>query len=127
MLQELWGELRRMWAETDPDLYVRESAGPTLCRLDDDRTEFCWKGAPFLLDSRSRAITRDGRVLARYDAIRWVRISERKDEDGTMSWSVMLEIGLLRNVVIGRTCDGADASIAAAHFATVTGKKVRVL
>jgi len=117
--------LRRIWAEMDPRLYAPSQS--TLRSLDTDRTEFSWQGRPFLFDRSSRTISRAGRIVATYDAVRSIGISEHRDEGQAMSWSVFLEIGFLRNVTVGSTEDQTDASIAAAHLATVTGKKVRVL
>jgi hypothetical protein len=105
----------------DPRLYVPSQ--PTLQSLDNDRTEFSWQGRPFLFERNSKTISRAGRAVATYDAVRSIGISEHRDEGQTKSWSVFMEIGFLRNVAVGSTEDQTDASIAAAHLATVMEKK----
>jgi hypothetical protein len=117
--------LRQIWSEMDPGLYG--PSPPTLRSLGNDRTEFSWQGHPFIFDRSSRTICRAGKVVAKYEVVRSIGISEHRDEGRTVCWSVFLEIGLFRNVAVGKTGDQTDASIAAAHLATVTGKRVRVL
>lgn len=97
---------------------------PVLRRLSDDQAELCWQGRPFLFDRRSRTISRAGRAIVRFDAVRWIRISANGDND---EWRVILDIGIFRNIVVGTALDPTDASVAAAHIATVMNKKVRVL
>lgn len=116
---------RRILGEIDPTL---NTASPTLRSLSSDRAELSWQGKPFVFDRRANTILRAGRVVAGYDAVRSIEIVERKDKDSRRgsTWSVILEIGFPRNVVVGITRDQTDASVAAAHVATVTGKRVEV-
>jgi hypothetical protein len=113
--------LRRLWAEMDPSLQVPPQ--PELRRLSEHVTELAWQGRPFLFDRRSKTISRAGRVVAHFDAIQSIAISTNTESD---TWNVILDIGSLRNIVVGRTREQAEASIAAAHLATVMDKKVRV-
>ena len=113
--------LRRLWAEMDPSLYVPPQ--PELRRLNDDQAELCWQGRPFLFDRRAKTVSRAGKVLARYDAVRSIGISTHRESD---TWSVILDVGSLRNIVVGTAREQADASIAAAHIARVMDKQVRV-
>jgi acyl-coenzyme A thioesterase PaaI-like protein len=117
--------IRRLWGEMDPRLFA--SSQPTLRSMDDGRAELSWQGQPFLFDTNGRTILRAGRAIATYDAVRSIGISERRDENHGTSWRVTLETGFLRGVLVGSTSDQADASIAAAHLATVLGKQVQVL
>jgi len=117
--------LRRLWAELDPSQFVPPQ--PTLNRLNDNQVELAWLGHPWLFDRRSKTISRRGRAPVHYDTVRCIGISEQRDDGRPVSWSVFLEIGFLRNVVLGTTREQVDASIAAAHVARVMEKRVRVL
>jgi|SRR5688572_17166963 hypothetical protein len=113
--------LRRLWAEMDPALFVPPQ--PELRRLNDDQAELCWQGRPFLFDRRSRTVSRAGRVIARYDAVQSIGISMHSENN---TWSVILDVGSFRNVVVGTSREQTDASIAAAQIARTMDKKVRL-
>jgi hypothetical protein len=120
-IDEALKSLRRLWAEMDPSLYAPPQ--PELRRLNDDLAELTWQGRPFVFDRRSRTVSRAGRVLVHYDAVRSIGISANSEDD---RWSVILDIGIFRTIVVGTALEQADASVAAAHIATVMNKKVRV-
>jgi hypothetical protein len=124
-MQDALARLRELWAEMDPSLYG--PSPPTLRPLDETRTEFVWKGPPLLFDRVKKTVSRSGTVLATFDALKWIGISEHRSYESPRSWSVFLQIGVVRNIRIGNTEDQTDASLAAAHIATITGKQVRVI
>lgn len=125
-LTKIWDTLRRVLIELDPTL-AATAQQPALLELDENRTQFSWQGRPLVFDRRSRTISRAGRMLARYDAVRYISITEHKDGGEIVSWSVAIDLGFWRSLSIGDSDEGVDASIAAAHLAKATGKKVRVL
>ena len=49
---------------------------------------------------------------------------ESSDDNGPPEWSIVLHIGLLNNVSVGRTRDDVQASIVAARIASIIGKQV---
>ena len=124
-MQKVLTWLRQVWAEMDPSLYAPSL--PTLRALDENRTEFVWQGPPFIFDRSMKTVSRSGEVVATFDVLRCIGISEHQGDESPRSWSVFLDIGVFRNIRIGNTKDQTDASMAAAHIATATGKRVRVL
>ncbi|MES2933233.1 MAG: hypothetical protein V4805_07075 [Pseudomonadota bacterium] len=83
----------------------------------------------FVFNKRFRTVKSGARVLAQFDAIDTVDLihhSARDDEPD--NWSVRLNVqGWLSTVVIGKTRDDVEASMAAARISTFTGKNVRTL
>jgi hypothetical protein len=120
-MQQFLKSLRRLWAEMDPSLYVPPQ--PELRRLNDDQAELRWLGRPFLFDRRTKTISRAGKPLVHFDAVQSIGLSMHTESD---TWYVILDVGTFRNIVVGKTRDPADASIAAAHIATAVDKRVRV-
>ena len=112
--------LRQLWLGFNPGCAPTPQA-PVLRRLNEYQAELTWQGAPFLFDRRSQTITRSGGVM-HYSAIKSILISVSRTEHE--EWSVALETGVFSRVSIGRTREQVDASIAAAHIATLTGKQV---
>jgi hypothetical protein len=124
-LARIWDAVCRFLVELDPTLAPPQP--PTLRRLDENRTQFHWQGPPLLFDSHAKTISRSGRVLAQYDAVRSISISKEEEDGETVSCSVAIDLGPLRRIVVGTCDDSVDASIAAAHIAGVIGKQVRVV
>jgi hypothetical protein len=124
-LARIWDAAWRFLVELDPTLAPPQP--PTLRKLDENRTQFHWQGRPLLFDSCAKTISRSGRVLAHYDAVRSIRISEDEADGETISCSVAIDLGPLRSIAVGTCDDSVDASIAAAHIAGVIGKQVRVV
>jgi hypothetical protein len=77
-----------------------------------------------VFDRLSRSVTQGKRQVASFGSIHQVRIDEQPGDDGAFAWSVNLELAGSRVVPIGRTRDGSEASVAAAHIATITGTRV---
>lgn len=115
--------LRQFWVAANPSLYM-QSPSPVLRRLNEDQTELSWQGAPFLFDRRSQTLTRTGSAVTPYSAVKAIIISGRRDDHE--EWSVSLELGFFRSVFVGAAREQVDASIVAAHIATLMGKQVRV-
>ena len=80
-----------------------------------------------MFDGRAKTISRGGRVLALYDAVQCISIIVHEEGGEAVSWSVRIDLGIVRKISIGDSDDSSNASIAAAHIASATGKKVRVL
>src|SRR5882672_3759221 len=74
-----------------------------------------------VFDRLSRAVTRNGRLIATFGSIHQVRVTQESAADGPAAWSVSLQLSGSRVVPIGRCMDSTAASVAAAHIATVTG------
>lgn len=79
---------------------------------------------PLTVDAGRRVVERKGRTLARFSEVRHVQVSRSASEDGPDEWTVILHLGLFRNVRVGVTRDDVQASIVAARLATVIGKPV---
>ena len=121
----IWAALRKLWLEMDPSLYVESQ--PTFVPLDESRMEFSFKGERLVFDRQAQTVSRQGRVLARYDAIQCVGIYVKRGSETGMDWKVGLEIGFMRNIGIGSFETGVDASIVAAKISAIIGKKVQTL
>jgi len=77
-----------------------------------------------LFDRLTRAVTQNGRQVTTFGSIHHVRIEEKTREDGTSACLVALQLAGSRDVAIGRTTDGSEASLAAAQIAKITGTLV---
>ena len=80
--------------------------------------------AQHVFDRLSRAVTRNGKLVATFGAIQRVRITEESKDNGPVVWLVSLQLSGSRVVPIGRCVDSAAASSTAAHIAAVTGARV---
>jgi hypothetical protein len=73
-------------------------------------------------DRLSRAVTRHGKVVTRFGAIRQVVVQEQPGRDGHPSvWSVNLELAGSQTVPVGECSDQATAQTTAAQIGAVTG------
>ena len=81
-----------------------------------------------VVDKRRRIVRSESQILAHFDAIKSIDITHYSSIDaGPDYWAVALNLSWFSSISIGRTEDSTDASIAAAHLSTFTGKKVRAL
>ncbi|MFN7156364.1 MAG: hypothetical protein ACK4OE_22060 [Acidovorax sp.] len=83
-------------------------------------------GSSLTIDKPSQTIASSRQPIARFSAIEFIEIQQWQNGKGYQWWVVNLRVagdGCLR---VGRTVNDAQASIAAAHLGTITGKEVRV-
>ena len=97
-----------------------------------DRTpsliELRWIGAPHVFDTRLRTVSRNGRVVLRFDVIRSIDIQRFTNDDCSGLWRICLKTGgVLPGECLGQTLDEVDASTVAARVAGLTGRPVRAL
>lgn len=78
------------------------------------------------LDKASQTLSSPGQVLARFDAIESIDVEHFRSGTKGEWWSISLQL-TDRKIEIGKTIDGTQASILAAHISTITGKQVRSL
>lgn len=82
-------------------------------------------GQSLVIDGRQHTVSLNGRVVARFDEVKFVHIRQSSaNADHPPEWFVVMHVGLFRNIHVGRTRDDAQASIVAARIATVMGKRV---
>lgn len=123
MIERIFAALQRIWQELSLD--SDDSKQPTLRKIDEHRMEFCWHGQTLLLDAWTKLVHRRGKGLVKFDDIQAIGIV--KELGGDPTWKVILQVARSSNIFIGRTPDEVDASVAAAHLATATGKRVCLL
>lgn len=76
-----------------------------------------------LFDRLSRVVTQNDRQVATFGSIHHVQIDEASSVAGS-AWLVALHLAGSRVVVVGRTTDNSEASVAAARIGTITGTRV---
>jgi hypothetical protein len=76
-----------------------------------------------LFDRLSRAVTQNDRQVATLGSIDHVQIDEASSVAGS-TWLFALHLAGSRVVVVGRTTDNSEASLAAARIGTITGTRV---
>ena len=87
-----------------------------------DKRLVVWSGrGPMTFDRNYRTISRSGRVIARFDAIRQVEIKEYSGDSGPFAWAVRLRVAWWRSIHVGRTTDDMTASICAATCSSTRG------
>ena len=91
---------------------------------DDVRLVLRSLGREVVANKRFGTVKSEERVLARFDAIRWIEVARERNDDAPETWKVSLYISWLSRVQIGRTNDALEASVAGARLSTITGKKV---
>ena len=117
--------LQGLWRSLGP-----KASAPTteFVELSEHRTELRHGHMSFVLDTRSKLITRNGHEFVRFDQIRTIDlIHMREDDDSPVRWGIQLNTGPLSSKTVLVTTDDADASIVGARLSTLTGKSVRSL
>jgi hypothetical protein len=76
------------------------------------------------LDRLSRTVTQQGRLVARFGAIRHVRVQQEGAQPGTLGWCVILQLAGTGSVRVGRCPEPASAAQLAARIGSVTGVDV---
>jgi hypothetical protein len=81
-------------------------------------------GLTVIADREVNAVTIEGRTVASFNAIESIQIEYVVAARSTPWWRVCLQVIPSGSVLVGETDDSTDASIAAAHLSSVTGKPV---
>ena len=83
-------------------------------------------GRSLTIDKSSQTIASPGQSIARFGAIEFIEIEQWQNGKGYQWWVINLRFAREGCLRVGRTANDAQASIAAAHLGTITGKEVRV-
>ena len=75
-------------------------------------------------DRLSRTVTQQGRLVARFGAIRHVQVQQEGAQAGALEWSVGLQLAGTGSVKIGRCPELSSAAQLAARIGSVTGVDV---
>jgi hypothetical protein len=75
-------------------------------------------------DRLSRTVTQQGKLVARFGAIRHVQIQQEAAQAGALEWWVSLQLAGTRSVKIGRCPEPSSAAQLAARIGGVTGVDV---
>jgi hypothetical protein len=117
--------LKRLWRLLDPHTPTEAT---DFIERSQHQTELRLANTAYVVDTKSRVITRNGRQFVQFDQIQTVDVTHlREDGDSPERWRVQLNTGLLSCKTLLVTTDDADASILAARLSTLTGKRVRSL
>jgi hypothetical protein len=81
-------------------------------------------GLMVVADKGSSTVTIEGRTVASFNAIQRIEIEYVVAARSAPWWRVRLQVIPAGSVPVGETDDSTDASIAAAHLSSVTGKPV---
>ncbi|UUZ47807.1 hypothetical protein LP420_32605 [Massilia sp. B-10] len=84
-------------------------------------------GWPFSFERASQRISRAGQHVAAFAAVDSVDLAHFKNGKRFEWWVLSLQLRGGKTLTIGRSTDGAEASLAGASVATITGKQVRAL
>ena len=76
-------------------------------------------------DKPSQVVTHSGKFVASFSSVETIDVEHFINGSLFGWWVLSLTLKAGRKFSIGRSVDGAQVLIAAAHAATVTGKKVR--
>jgi hypothetical protein len=100
--------------------------GDSLDILEDTPERLVVKSARgrFTFDRLRRAVLRKHRILTAFDEIESIDLETVPIDTHRCCWSLSLNRERGSSIYVGRTIDDAQASIVAAHIATVTGKPV---
>lgn len=72
----------------------------------------------------ARTISSSGRILARFETIQSITVEHFTNGRRLAWWMVSLQLVGGRKIRIGKSLDGVQVSVVAAHLGTVTGKSV---
>lgn len=75
-------------------------------------------------DRLSRTVTQQGKLVARFGAIRQVRVLQEGEQAGTLEWWVCLQLAGTGSVRVGRCPEPSSAAQLAAQIAGATGVEV---
>ena len=92
-----------------------------------DRLVLNANSRPIVADKSSRLISAYGRPIARFEAMDAIEVQHFTNGKRFEWWVVSLNLVGQHKIRIGSAVDDVQASIAAAAFSTITGKRVRAL
>jgi hypothetical protein len=75
-------------------------------------------------DRLSRTVTQQGKLVARFGAIRHVQIQQEGEHTGALEWWVSLQLAGTSVVKVGRCAEPSSAAQLAARIGSVTGVDV---
>ena len=76
------------------------------------------------LDRLSRIVTQQGRLVARFGAVRHVRVQQEGAQAGVTEWWVILQLAGTGSVKVGHCPDPSSATQLASRIGGVTGVDV---
>ncbi|GGC77335.1 hypothetical protein [Undibacterium terreum] len=92
---------------------------------DKNRLVLIADGWPTIFDKPTQLVFYSGRPAATFSSIESIDVAHFINGKRVEWWTLSLSLRGGRKLAVGRSIDGVEASIAAAHAATITGKKVR--
>lgn len=92
-----------------------------------DRLELSADGWPIVFERSSQVVSHSGRVVARFSSVETVDIAHFINGKGFEWWVLSLVLRGSKKIALGRSTDGVQISIVAAHAATILGKNVRTV
>jgi hypothetical protein len=113
LLRVAWSQISALWSRS----LTVEAERPGLLTLNAN-------GLTVIVDRQANAVTVEGRTVASFNAIDSIEIEYVVAARRPPWWRVGLRIIPAGSVLIGESDDSTEASIAAAHLSTVTGKPV---
>lgn len=94
---------------------------------DENRLVLSADGWPVAFDKRSQVVSYSGKPVASFSSVDSVDIAHFINGKRFEWWVLSLRLRGGKTLAIGRSTDGAQVSIAAAHAATITGRTVRAV
>jgi hypothetical protein len=75
-------------------------------------------------DKQRKTVQLGAKILTTFGAIQTIDVKDVDGGDGPSVWEVSLCLSWRSKIRIGESLDAAEASVAAAHISTMTGKRV---
>ena len=100
-------------------------SGIEILTQEDKRLAWRSCGRESVADHRLRAVTTNGRLQARFEAIQAIDIQREQRGDSPETWHVCLSLGERKRVHVASSTDATDASILAARLGTLVDRQVR--
>lgn len=94
---------------------------------DKNRLVLSADGWPVVFDKRSQVVSFSGKPVASFSSVDSVDIAYFINGKRFEWWVLRLRLRGGKTLAIGRSTDGAQVSIVAAHAATITGRAVRAV
>jgi len=96
---------------------------------DENETELLLSadGWPIVFDRSSQVVSHSGQSVAAFSSIETVDIAHFINGKRFEWWVLSLTLRGGKKIALGRSTDGVQVSIVAAHTATITGKSVRTV
>jgi hypothetical protein len=81
-------------------------------------------GWPIVFDKSAQVVSHSGQPVAAFSSIETVDIAHFVNGKRFEWWVLSLTLRVGKKLALGRSTDGVQVSIVAAHTATITGKRV---